>query len=193
VFDSIRGTLTRREPARVVVETGGIGYEVQVSLSTFEALPPTGSEARLLLHAVVREDEWRLFGFATGSERQAFRAVLRVGGVGPVTALSLLSGLTPTELARAIAARDVKALMRVKGIGRKTAERIVLELKDVLGDEAGEGGGVSPAPGGPHEDAVRALAALGLDPAEARRRVEALSARLGDVGVAELVRAALRG
>ena len=200
MFDSIRGRLTHVEPMRTVVEAGGIGYEIQIPLSTYEVLPKVGEEAKLLLHPVVRETEWRLFGFHSVGEREVFRALLRVTGVGPTLALSLLSGLDPAAFRDAVAEGDVKELTRVKGIGRKTAERIVVELKDVVTKELS---GVEPSPGRAIgvagktvEDAVRALVALGLQTAEARRRVEK---HLGDAGegetpeLADLVRRALRG
>src|SRR5687767_10623025 len=130
VYDSIQGRLTAREPARVVVEAGGLGYLLHVPLSTWEALPPVGEEVRLLLHLAVREDEWRLYGFATPGEREAFRGLLRVSGVGPAVSLGLLSGLGAEALVRAVGQGDARALTRVKGVGKKTAERIVLDLRE---------------------------------------------------------------
>jgi Holliday junction DNA helicase RuvA len=192
VFDSIHGRLTVSEPTRVVVDAGGLGYEVQVPLSTSEVLPALGEEIRLLLHPVVRETEWRLFGFHTASERDVFRALLRVNGVGPAMALGLLSGFAPAELCGAVTQGDVRALTRVKGIGRKTAERIVVELRDVVTADfvPGEAAAAS-APSDLVEDAVRALTALGLDVPEARRRVDVHLQP--DMTVSALVRAALRG
>ncbi|MHC5012242.1 MAG: Holliday junction branch migration protein RuvA [Planctomycetota bacterium] len=194
MFDSIHGTLLRREPTRAVVTAGGIGYEIHVPLSTYEALPAAGQVVDLLLQPVVREDEWRLFGFASPGERNVFRALLRVTGVGPVMALGLLSGLTPQAFRSAVGSGDLSALTRVKGVGRKTAERIVVELRDTFASEAAAPGEAPVgAVAGPSEDAVRALVALGLDHGEARRRVDAQASRLGEAGVAELVRAALQG
>lgn len=175
-----------------VIETGGIGYRVHIPLSTYEALPPEGSEAVLLLHLVVRDDEWRLFGFAGPEERAVFLALLRVSGVGPVLALSLLSGLRPAEFRNAVASSDWKTLTGVKGVGRKTAERIVVELRDVW--QAAEAVAGDPRDGGdtgPQADAVRALESLGLDGAEARKRVRKHAA--DTTGVSDLVRRALRG
>jgi Holliday junction DNA helicase RuvA len=195
VFDSILGSLTRREPTLVVVRVGGLGYEVRVPLSTYERLPRVGDEVGLLLHLVVREDEWRLYGFLSGEERDVFRALLRVTGIGPGLALSLLSGLTTDEFRAAVAHGDVKVLSRVKGIGRKTAERVVVELRDVVGraPAAAPVGGSGGTTGGPREDAVRALLALGLDAGDAVQRVDRVLAREGEVPVSDLVRAALRG
>jgi Holliday junction DNA helicase RuvA len=197
VFDSIQGRVALREPARVVIEAGGLGYLVHVPLATYDALPPVGREARLLLHLVVREDEWRLYGFATAREREAFRDLLTVSGVGPASALLLLSGLGPDALMQAVAEADVKALTRVKGVGKKTAERVLLELKDRWAAHAAASGarpaGVPAA--GPGADAVKALEALGLDRAEAEQRVARLTAggAAADLPLAELVRRALKG
>jgi Holliday junction DNA helicase RuvA len=191
VFDSIQGRLEQREPTRVVVENGGIGYEVHVPLSTYERLPVPNGDVRLLLHTVIREDEWRLFGFSTPGERNVFRALLRVSGVGPMTALGLLSGLAPQELANAVAQGDYRALTRVKGVGRKTAERIVVELRDTTWQDVPD---ARPTDGMSEErhDAVAALVALGVDPSDARRRVEKAAKAAGDLSVSELVRAALK-
>lgn len=191
MFDSIHGRVLVREPARVVLEAAGLGYLLHVPLGTFDALPAVGSEARLLLHLVVREDEWRLYGFATGREREAFRDLLRVSGVGPALALVLLSGLGHEALVDAVRSGDVRALVRVKGVGKKTAERVVVELKERWAAGAGEP--VLPAPQGVAGDALRALVALGLEPAEAARRLEALGEVARNVPVADLVRRALRG
>jgi holliday junction DNA helicase RuvA len=194
VLDSIEGRLVAREPTRAVVEAGGLGYAIRIPLSTYEDLPAPDRTVRLLLHVVVRDGEWRLFGFRTTEERDVFRALLKVSGVGPVIALGLLSGLEPLELRDAVARGDVKALSRVKGIGRKTAERIVVDLRDVLGEPVAPGESALAGPGGtgPRADAVRALLALGLDVAEAARRVDAALARGVGENLGDLVRAALR-
>ena len=117
---------------RAVVDANGIGYEIRIPLSTYEAMPRPESEVELLVHPWVRENDWRLFGFGTSGEREVFRALLRVSGVGPTLALGLLSGLTPAEFRVAVTQADVAALTRVKGIGKKTAERILVELKDIV-------------------------------------------------------------
>lgn len=203
VFDSIRGRLMQLEPTRVVVDAAGIGYGISVPLSTYETLPPPDGEVSLLLHLVVRETEWRLFGFATPGERDVFRALLRVNGVGPTMALGLLSGFAPEDLCAAVTQGDIRSLTRVKGIGKKTAERIVVELRDVVAKDLVRGTPATPKGGGSSdlvEDAVRALQQLGFDPAEARRRVEAQAGGVdpssgdpssGDRGLGDLVRAAL--
>ena len=193
MYESIRGTLLRREPAAAVVEAAGLAYRVHVPLSTSETLPPPGSEVTLCLHLAVREDEWRLYGFARDEERSVFQSLLRVNGVGPVMALSLLSGFRPSEFRAAVGGGDIKALTRVKGVGKKTAERIVVELRDALG-EAPVGGLPGDAPeGGVEADAVRALESLGLDGTDARKRVAKIVADAGpDLDASELIRRALR-
>jgi Holliday junction DNA helicase RuvA len=190
VYDSIHGRVLAREPARVVIEAGGLGYLVQVPLGTYDALPTVGAEARLLLHLVVREDEWRLFGFASARERETFRDLLRVSGVGPAAALTLLSGLGVEALVEAVRGGDARALTRVKGVGKKTAERVLLELKeawDAPTQQAAAAGG-----GGAGDDALRALEALGLERAEAERRLKQLGEAARAWPVSEQVRRALR-
>jgi holliday junction DNA helicase RuvA len=196
VFDSIQGRVASREPARVVIDAGGLGYLVHVPLATYDALPAVGGEARLLLHLVVREDEWRLYGFASAREREAFRDLLTVSGVGPASALLLLSGLGPDALTLAVAEADVRTLTRVKGVGKKTAERVLLELKDRWAASAVAAGARAPGvpAAGPGADAVKALEALGLERAEAEQRVKRLLEGGGaDLPLAELVRRALKG
>lgn len=196
MYESIRGTLLSRDLASAVVETGGLAYRLHIPLSTYEALPAAGQEVLLLLHLSIRDDEWRLFAFQTEEERAIYRALMRVNGVGPVLALSLLSGFTPAEFRASVAHEDVKALMRAKGVGRKTAERIVVELRDLWKNEPA----VAAAPDldetstGLVEDAVRALESLGLDAAEARKRI---TRQLGEgeppADTSTLIRRALRG
>lgn len=193
MYESLHGRLVERDPASAVLEAGGIGYRVHIPLSTYEALPALGGETTLLLHLAVREDEWRLYGFHAAAERAVFQALLRVSGVGPVMALGLLSGFRPKELRAAVAGADVRALTRVKGVGKKTAERIVVELRDAWKDGDDDGSPFQAAEG-PLGDAVRALESLGLDAAEARRRVEKHAAAAGgEIDTGELVRLALRG
>jgi len=194
MYESLQGRLVAKTPARCVVEAGGIGYLVHVPLSSFERLPPLGADVFLRLHLVVREDDWRLFGFATDDERDLFRACLKVAGVGPVTALALLSGLSPREFRAAVVSGNVKALTQVKGIGQKTAERMVIELRDALalpgtdlpGDAATTG-----APAGPLTEATLALVALGLEPAEAQSRLARIP-RAAELPIGDLLRIALR-
>ena len=189
---------------RVVVSTGHFSLLVHVPLSTYEVLPAAGQDVCLLTHLLIREDEWRLFGFMKDEEREVFRALLRVSGVGPTTALALLSGFPAGELSRSVAESDILALTRVKGVGKKTAERIVVELRDVFAAGLEGGGTLKAEPGTRAEiqDALAALLALGFDPKEAQRRVKKAVASApgdGDGGedggedVSEIVRRALRG
>jgi len=194
VYESIQGQVVLREPTRCVVEAAGLGYEIHISLRTYEHLPRAGEAARLLLHPIVRDDAWRLFGFSEEDERTVFRDLLRVNGVGPLVALSLLSGFRPDELASAVSTGDARILTRVKGVGKKTAERILVELKDRWKDGTLERGpaGTAGDSGPSGRDAVRALEALGLDALEARRRVERLLKDAPDAPIEDLVRRALR-
>ncbi len=192
VYDSIQGTVLAKSPTATTLRAGGIGYVLRIPLSTYEALPSKGENAHLWVHLVVREDEWRMFGFATNSEREVFRALIRVSGVGPVVALSLLSGFEPRELQASVSHGDVASLTRVKGVGKKTAERIVVELREVFSQTADD----VPAPmttGTATHDAVRALINLGLTPADAAKRVERCVGEVSDpTQVGEIVRLALR-
>ena len=192
VYESIRGRLIERHPASAVVDCGGLGYRIQIPLSTYERLPAAGHEVSLLLHLAVREDEWRLFGFGTEGERDGFRALVRVNGVGPVLALSVLSSFAPGDLGAAVSQSDIAALTRVKGVGRKTAERIVVELRDVWAHQV-PGAAPATTDDAPLGEAVRALEALGQDPTEAHKRVQKALKTLGpDAEVSALVRTALR-
>lgn len=188
MIGTLRGTLTRRDPPLLVIDVGGVGLEVEAPLSTFEKFPTTGAVITVHTHLVLREDALALFGFATTQERVMFRQLLKVAGVGPRLALAVLSGVEVPELAGLVQAGDVTRLMRLPGIGRKTAERIVVELRDSLTDLAA---GVSAASGTRDAlaEAQAALAALGYKPQEVARALAQASA--GDDSET-LVRAALR-
>ena len=163
----LSGVLIEKRPPTLLVDAGGVGYEVDVPMSTFYGLPPVGERVTLLTHLTVREDAHQLYGFATPSERAAFRALIRISGVGARTALSVLSGLSVDELAQAVTRQDAASLRRIPGIGQKTAERLLLELKGRLGaDLEGAGSGLAQAAdaGG---DVLRALLALGYSEKEA--------------------------
>lgn len=177
---SLRGLLREKKPARVWIEAGGVGYGVHVSLSTYETLPAQGREVELLTVLVVREESHQLYGFATASERKLFELLLTVSGVGPRVALAILSGLRPEALARSLRQEDVGALTAVAGVGRKTAERILVELRDKLPSDMAEGPSLPPA----YEDAVAALVALGFSQPQAREAVQ--SAAKGGNGGADL-------
>lgn len=188
----LSGTLVEKQPPQIVIDAGGVGYEVDVPMNTFYQLPATGSPVSLFTHLVVREDAHLLFGFASRDEREAFRRLIKVSGVGARIALAILSGMTCDELAVAVAAEDIKRLSAVPGIGKKTAERLVLELRGKLAT-----GALLATPGGlalattPDEksDIVSALLALGYNEKEAAAAVKPLPA---DVGVSDGVRLALK-
>lgn len=185
----IAGTLLEKNPPEVMVETGGVGYEIDVPMSTFYNLPALGERVTLLTHLVVREDAHQLFGFLTASERQAFRQLIRISGVGSRTALAVLSGMSVGELAQAVTLQESGRLTRVPGIGKKTAERLLLELKGKLG-AALEGVAGSPAAAAESStDVLRALVALGYSEKEAAAAVRQLPA---GTGVSDGIRMALK-
>ena len=183
----ISGTLLEKHPPQVVVMSHGVGYELDVPMSTFYNLPRTGEPVDLLTHFVVREDAQLLFGFLTLTERTAFRQLLKVNGVGPKVALSVLSGLSVDDLSTAVAAQDAARLTKVPGIGRKTAERIVLELRDKL--PGAIGGVAAPATASPGSDVLNALLALGYNDREATAAVKQLPA---DLPLTDAIRQALK-
>ncbi|MBU3694907.1 MAG: Holliday junction branch migration protein RuvA [Rhodocyclaceae bacterium] len=183
----LRGTLLAKQPPQVLVEAGGVGYEVDVPMSTLYVLPALGAEVTLLTHLVVREDAHLLYGFATDRERATFRELLRISGVGPKVALAVLSGLSTDDLARAVAMQDTALLTRVPGIGKKTAERLLLELKGRLADALPGAGGAVVAGAG--ADVMAALVALGYNEREAAAAVKTLPE---GVSVEEGIRAALK-
>jgi Holliday junction DNA helicase RuvA len=186
VIASVRGTLAVREPSGVVVETpGGVGYLIEVPLGTFERLPAEGAPVHLLTELVVREDAWMLFGFDGAIERAVFRRLMGAAGVGARLALAILSTLGAERAVRAIRDKDLAVLASVTGIGRKKAERIVLELGDRLDDLPAAAPVASPA-----ADAVRALVALGYPAAQADAAVRG-AAESGTLETAALVRRAL--
>jgi Holliday junction DNA helicase RuvA len=182
----IAGTLVEKHPPQVVVMCHGLGYELDVPMSTFYNLPRTGEPVELLTHFVVREDAQLLFGFLTAAERTAFRQLLKVNGVGPKVALSVLSGLSVDDLAAAVAAQDAARLVKVPGIGRKTAERIVLEMRDKLTGIASATAGAATAGG---SDVLNALLALGYNEREAAAAVKQLPA---DLPLTDAIRQALK-
>ena len=185
----IAGTLLEKNPPEVLVQAGGVGYEINVPMSTFYNLPAVGQAVTLLTHLVVREDAHQLFGFLTAAERQAFRQLIRIAGVGSRTALAVLSGLSVGELAQAVALQESGRLTKIPGIGKKTAERLLLELKGKLGAALeGVAGGAAPAAEG-STDVLRALLALGYSEKEAAAAVRQLPA---GTGVSDGIRMALK-
>jgi len=183
----LSGTLAAKAPPQVLVDVHGVGYEVDVPMSTFYNLPAIGDKVLLLTHFVVREDAQLLFGFLTAPERDAFRLLVKISGVGPRTALAVLSGLSVAELAQAVTAQDGGRLVKVPGIGKKTAERLLLELKGKLGPDLALPTAALPGEAG--SDIVQALVALGYSEREALASLKALPA---EVGVAEGIKLALK-
>jgi Holliday junction DNA helicase RuvA len=162
----IQGTLIANNPPRLLIDCHGVGYEIDVPMSTLYQMPAIGQQVTLLTHFVVREDAQQLFGFAQESEREAFRALIKISGIGARTALSLLSGMSVEELAQAVTLQESGRLTKVPGIGKKTAERLLLELKGKLGADIGVGG-QSQAPDSQLE-ILQALTALGYSDKEAQ-------------------------
>ncbi len=182
----LTGRIAEKTPPQLLLDVGGVGYELDVPLSSFFNLPAVGETATLLTHFVVREDAQVLFGFLTHSERTAFRELIKISGVGPRTALSVLSGLSVADLGDAITRQDASRLIKVPGIGKKTAERLLLELKGRLGPElplAGDGATSLSS------DIVQALMALGYSERDAAAAAKALPPGLG---VSDGIKVALR-
>ncbi|MDR1613214.1 MAG: Holliday junction branch migration protein RuvA [Planctomycetota bacterium] len=190
MYNHIRGTVVHKSPSRAVLEAGGIGYELTIPLSSSGRVPPPGNEATVLVHLIVREDELRLIGFASEEERSLFRRLIDLSGVGPAMALQILSGMTPQEFLQAVERQDAGALKKIKGVGEKTAKRIILEMKGAKTILPRDDPGTAPS-GAPGE-AAQALVALGVSPNEAAQRVERALRDAPDATVEELIRAALR-
>ena len=191
----LQGKLAEALPTQVVIDVNGVGYEVLIPLSSFDKLPKPGGEVTLLTHLAIRDDAHVLYGFSTETERDLFRLLIRhVSGIGPKLALNVLSGTTPASFRAAVANGDVKALSCISGVGKKTAERIVVELKDKLGDDAALASGAAPtADDQKMADAISALIALGSKPKDAQDAICAAIVMLGpDQPVDALVRAALQ-
>jgi holliday junction DNA helicase RuvA len=181
VIGRLTGRLASKHPPQVLVDVGGIGYEVDVPMSTFYNLPAAGEPVTLHTHLVVREDAHVLYGFATLEERGVFRQLIRISGVGARTALAVLSGLSVGDLAQAVALQEAQTLTKIPGIGKKTAERLLLELKGKLADAKPTATGSG--------DVVNALIGLGYSDKEALAAVKGLPQ---GIGVAEGIRAALK-
>jgi holliday junction DNA helicase RuvA len=183
----LTGLLAEKNPPQLLLDVNGVGYEVDVPMSSFYNLPGLGEKVTLLTHFIVREDAQVLFGFLTHEERSTFRQLVKISGVGPRTALSILSGLSVAELAQAVSLQQSGRLIKVPGIGKKTAERLLLELKGKLGDALG-----SPSASIQNDaqgDILQALLALGYSDREAAASLKALPA---DVGVSDGIKLALK-
>jgi Holliday junction DNA helicase RuvA len=186
MIGKLTGILSDKNPPQVLVDCGGVGYEVQVPMSTFYNLPATGEKVSLLTHFVVREDAQILYGFESTAERAAFRELIKISGVGPRTALSVLSGMSVGDLSQAVTLQEAGRLIKVPGIGKKTAERLLLELKGKLGADIGA---TATIVNDAHGDILQALLALGYSDKEAAAALKALPA---DVGVSDGIKLALR-
>jgi len=191
----LRGTILARQPPHLLLEVQGVGYELEAPMTTFYDLPATGGVVTLYTHLAVREDAHLLYGFAKITDRDLFRHLLRVNGVGARLALTILSGMDAGAFAGCIQAGDTAALVRLPGVGRKTAERLVIEMRDRLDSLAGisltqPGGAAARAPSSPLEDAVTALIGLGYKPQEASRMVRAIDA--AELTSEEIIRTALQ-
>ena len=184
----LQGQLAAKNPPQLLVDCHGVGYEVDVPMSTFYNLPELGANVTLLTHFVVREDAQILYGFGTASERETFRQLIKISGVGPRMALGVLSGMSVGDLAQAITQQDAARLTKVPGIGKKTAERLLLELKGKLGADLGALGS-GPAKSDVQSDIQQALLALGYNDKEAAAALKALPA---EVGVSEGIKLALK-
>lgn len=194
----LHGKLVESLPTQVIIEVGGVGYEALIPLSSYDKLPSPGQELTLLTHLVVREDAHTLYGFMTGAERELFRLLINtVSGIGPKIALNVLSGISVTAFRGAVANGDIKALSQISGVGRKTAERIVVELKDKVGAAGAWEAASAQRALSPEDqkinDAVLALMALGFKQIEAHDAVRKTQTALGpQANVEDLVRACLR-
>lgn len=187
MIGKLTGTLAEKNPPQVLVDCQGVGYEVDVPMSTFYNLPGLGEKVSLLTHFVVREDAQILFGFASASEREAFRQLIKISGVGPRTALAVLSGMSVGDIGQAVTQQDASRLVKVPGIGKKTAERLLLELKGKIGADLGHVGSVvaNDAQG----DILQALVALGYSDKEAQAALKSLPK---EVSVSDGIKQALK-
>jgi Holliday junction DNA helicase RuvA len=190
----LRGRLAGKHPPALVIDVGGVGYELEAHMSSFYQLPEVGAEVQLYTHLVVREDAHLLYGFASEGERRLFRDLLRVSGVGPKIGLALLSGMNVEAFLLCIESQDVEALVRVPGIGRKTAERLVVEMRDRIRAleeapaAAARAAGASAA--GPAAEAFAAMVALGYRPVEVTRLLKQVDAQ--DLATEDIIREALK-
>ena len=186
----LRGRLVRKAPPALIVDVNGVGYELEAPMSTFYRLPDVGSEVELATHLVVREDAHLLYGFATEDERRLFRDLLRVTGIGPKIGLALLSGIDVDTFMRCVEAQDVAALTRIPGIGRKTAERLLVEMRDRISALGQMPASAPKSAGGARAEAYAALVALGYRPVEVNRLLQGVEQE--GAGTEELIRRALQ-
>ena len=188
MIGKLTGTLLEKNPPQILIDCQGVGYEVDVPMSTFYNLPALGDKISLLTHFVVREDAQLLYGFGSAAEREAFRQLVKISGIGPRTALSVLSGMSVGDLAQAVTAQDAGRMAKVPGIGKKIAERLLLELKGKLGADLPLTAGAG-AVGDAGNDIQQALMALGYNEKDAAAALRSLPA---GVGVSEGIKLALK-
>jgi Holliday junction DNA helicase RuvA len=190
----LKGRLAVKQPPMLMVDVNGVGYELEAPMSTFYGLPAAGESVALFTHLVVREDAHILYAFGTDGERRLFRALLKISGVGPKIALGILSGASVEDFLRTVEAEDVAMLTRIPGIGRKTAERVIIEMRDSVKKLSLPASGAGPAGLGqdatPQSEAFSALVALGYKPAEAARLLKAVDG--ADLATTEIIRRALK-
>lgn len=192
----LRGRLISKTPPQLLLDVQGVGYEVEAPMSTFYDLPALGEEVKLHTHLVVREDAHILFGFASETERLLFRSLIKVNGVGPKLALTILSGQSVAEFYRCVDVNDVKSLVRLPGVGQKTAERLIIEMRGRLPDmDVSSVGDIRSSPAAsptasPKQEALTALCALGYKPQDAQRMVQAIPVE--DKSCEDIIRLALR-
>jgi Holliday junction DNA helicase RuvA len=192
MIGSLTGKIVIKAPPQLLLEVGGVGYELEAPMSTFYGLPAVGESTRLLTHLVVREDAHILYAFGSLDERRLFRHLLKVQGVGPRIALAILSGTTVEGFAACVLAGDASALTKIPGVGRKTAERLVIEMRDRLeADQSNPKLAAEMSVAGPEGEAFSALVALGYKPAEATRLIKAVGT--GANSTEDLIRKALQG
>ena len=189
----LSGNLAGKKPTHLVVDVGGVGFRVQIPLSTFEHVGGVGEPIKILTHLIVREDSLQLFGFMTEGERSLFELLISVSGVGPQLAQKILSGLSVQDFKRCVVAEDGKGLSAIPGIGKKTAERLVLELRDRIREVGGvEAQSPGLKPSGVLQEAVLALSALGATRASAERAVDAVVNQDGDLSLEQIIKQALQ-
>jgi Holliday junction DNA helicase RuvA len=195
MYHHIKGTLTHKSPAEAVIEANGVGYQISISLNTFEKLPEAGNQAKLLTYLHVKEDSLQLFGFMEDKERKVFRILIGISGIGPKLALTVLSHMAPEDLEQAVANQDMTMLTSISGIGKKTAERLLIELKGKIAEAVVEGLPTIRGQGtGAGDPVIEALMTLGLNYAESKAAMEKARAKLGDKApVEQLIREALKG
>lgn len=192
----LRGVLLHKAPPQLLLDVHGVGYELEAPMTTFYDLPALGEEVRLYTQLIVREDAHSLFGFASETERQLFRALIRVNGVGPRLALTILSGQSVADFYRAVDEQDVRGLTRMPGVGQKTAERLIVELRGRL-PAVGTALPARPSSAAavaasPRQEAISALCALGYKPQDAQRMVQAVAGDDDGTGCEDIIRLALR-